>query len=123
MRGLMVDVGFFLSFSFMVYFHCLNVFSFFVMFFLVLSVLLLAAYMGSALRGGTVKTHAQPPHTDVPQPRTDLSHSAQTFSEVGTGCTATGHMTSLLVYSPFSQELSSLSLNLVLDICNDQFPP
>ena len=35
-----------------------------------------------------VMTHAQPPHTDVPQPRMDLSHGAQTFSEVGTGCTA-----------------------------------
>ena len=54
-------------------------------------------------------------------PCTDLSHGAWTFSEVGTRCTATGHMTSLLVYSPFSQELSSLSLNLILDIpksCN-----
>ena len=58
-------------------------------------------------------TCAQPPCTDVPQPCTDLSHGAQTFSEVG--CTATGHMTSLLVYSPFSQELSSLSLNLIWD--------
>ena len=63
-----------------------------------------------------VMTRAQPPRTDVPQPRTDLSHGARTFSEVGTGCTATGHMTSLLVYSLFSWELSSLSLNLILDI-------
>ena len=46
----------------------------------------------------------------------DLSHGAWTFSNVGTGCTATSHMTSLLVYSPFSQELSSsLSLNLIWD--------
>ena len=56
-----------------------------------------------------VTTCAQPP-------RTDLSHGARTFSEVGTGCTATSHMTSLLVYSLFSWELSSLSLNLILDI-------
>ena len=64
----------------------------------------------------TVTSRAQPPRTDVPQPRTDLSHGARTFSEVGTRCTATSHMTSLLVYIPFSRELSSLSLNLILDI-------
>ena len=62
-----------------------------------------------------VTTRAQPPHTDVPQLCMDLSHGAQTFSKVGTRCTATGYMTSLLVYSPFSQELSSLSLNLIWD--------
>ena len=64
----------------------------------------------------SVMTRAQPPLTDVPQPCTDLSHGARTFSKVGTGCTATGHMTSLLVYIPFSRELTSLSLNLILDI-------
>ena len=63
-----------------------------------------------------VTTHAQPLCTDVPQPHTDLSHGAQTFSKVGTGCTATSHMTSLLVYSPFS---SWISPNLVTSLLRD----
>ena len=80
MRGLMVDVGFFLkSFSFMVYFHRLNVFSFFAMFFLVLSVLLLAAYVGSALRGG----HCHDPCTAAAHRRPTTAHGP--FPKLGPG--------------------------------------
>ena len=120
MRGLMVDVGFFLKF----FFHgLLSLSQCLFLFCHVFSCSLCSPScglhgLGPKGGGGTVTTCAQPPRTDIPQPHTDLSHSAWTFSEVGTRCTATSHMTSLLVYSLFSQELSSLSLNLILDIPN-----